>query len=1166
MLLMAGLAVASRAQTVNINCGGVAFTATDGTQWAADQNYSGGDLLYTGSAIANAAVQDLNLYRSGRAGLYTDFSYQIPVPDGAYTVTLGFAEIQYSAAGQRVFNVILNGNKVLSNFDILTHAARLTPFMQQFPVTVTNGAVQIAVNGVVNRGLVNAIRVAPASGGSGETSAPPPASPALSLGANALSFSGTAGGASPAAKSVAVTNSGSGTLSWSAGSNSNWLTVSPSTGSGAGTIAIQPNLSGLSAGTYNGTLTVSAAGASGSPATVAVTLTVAANPPPPISSLPSININCGGIAMTTSDGTQWSADVNFANGQVYYASSGIANTSAEDYHLYRSAREGLYTDFTYSIPVPNGAYNVALRFAETRYSTRGQRTFSVVMNGSTVLNTFDILANVPPNTPLLQQFPVTVTNGQIQLAFNGVVNKALVNAIQVTPAVAGTVIPPSLNLGGASLSFSGTEGGSMPTAQAVNVINAGGSTLNWTASSSANWLRVSPAYGTAPASISVQPDLSGLAAGSYSGTVTVDAAGAANAPKTVSVSLSVTAANPPVLTLSCSTVAFSSTAGGANPASQTVNISNTGGGTLNWTASSNQSPLKVSPAQGTNSGTLTVTVDLDGVPAGSYSGAITVNAGTAGTKTINVSATVSPATTSTNGTTGTPGGASTTAPPPTTSGNSWYVTTSGSSSGNGSMSSPWDIQTALSGPASVKPGDTIWIRGGRYGGGASSSVISSRLVGTATAPIIVRAWPGERATIDAWLHVGCCDGANNPAYGSYTWFWGLEFASYNTDRTSGTSGPPEWARMANHAATDAWGDGTKYINCIFHDTSGGVSVWVPKNAEVYGNIIYNVGGYGTDRGHGHHLYLQNNAPSVMNVSDNIAFNNFDEGVQAYGSSDAAVQNIHFYGNAIFNSGLLYGNLVDNFTIGGGATGPDGIILDSNYTYHTPSRNLGRNELGFLWTPTAGTAVLTNNYFVGGSEAIDIERWHNLTFQNNTMYTASGQQSWLIYTSDEHPASYNDANNRYYGVNQFWVFPNCGSWPCPSQQTVNFSQWQAMGLDQGSTLAPGAPTGIWTFVRPNQYEPGRANIVIYDWDLAPFVTVDLSKSGIKVGDQYQIRDAQNWYHGAVVSGTYDGSPVTIPMSGLTVAQPVGSVPYPPSHTAPQFGVFVLLSGTALPNTY
>ena len=740
--------------------------------------------------------------------------------------------------------------------------------------------------------------------------------------------------------------------------------------------------------------------------------------------------------------------------------------------------------------------------------------------------------------------------------------------INVSAVVSAASTPPALSVSSSSLAFTSTVGGANPAANTVSISNAGGGTLNWTASSSQAALLVSPAQGTNSGTLTVSVNLTGVPAGTYSGVITIN--GGAAGTKTVNVSATVSAAapppaTPPTLTLSSTTLAFSCTKGGVNPAAKTVDISNTGGGTLNWTASSNQSALKVSPAQGANSGTMTVSVDLSAAPAGAYSGIITVSAGAAGTKTIAVSAAVEaaapPAPGGANGT-----GGGTTAPPPTTSGNSWYVTTSGSSSGNGSMSSPWDIQTALSGPASVKPGDTIWIRGGRYGGGASSSVISSRLVGTATAPITVRAWPGERATIDAWLQVGCCDGANNPAYGSYTWFWGLEFASYNTDRSSGTSGPPEWARMANHAATDAWGDGTKYINCIFHDTSGGISIWDPNNAEAYGNVIYNIGGYGTDRGHGHHMYLQNNAPSVMNISENIAFNNFDEGVQAYGSSSAAVQNIHFYGNAIFNSGLLYGNLADNFTIGGGATGPDGIVLDSNFTYDTPSRNMGHNELGFLWTPTSGTATVTNNYFIGGEEAINIERWNNLTFQNNTMYVAGNQQSWLIYNSGQNPAAYSYGNNRYFGPGNFWVFPNCSNWPCPSQTSMTSTQWQAAGLDRTSTFNASAPTGIWQFVRPNRYEPGRANIVIYDWDLTSSVTVDLSNSGIKVGDQYQIRDAQNWYHGAVVSGTYTGSPVTIPMSGLTVAQPVGSVPYPPSHTAPQFGVFVLLSGTALTNTY
>jgi hypothetical protein len=374
--------------------------------------------------------------------------------------------------------------------------------------------------------------------------------------------------------------------------------------------------------------------------------------------------------------------------------------------------------------------------------------------------------------------------------------------------------------------------------------------------------------------------------------------------------------------------------------------------------------------------------------------------------------------------------------------------------------------------------------------------------------------------------------------------------------------------MFNHDGADTWGDGTKFINCIFHDTAGGISVWDTQNSEVNGNIIYNVGGYGTDRGHGHDLYLQNNAPSVLTVTDNIGFNNFDEGVQAYGSGSAYVQNITFAGNIIFNSGLLYGNLVDNFTIGGGGTtgGANNITLTNNYTYDTPGRNMGQNELGYLWDAAEGSATVTGNYFVGGLQAVDLERWSTLTFQNNTMYVAPGsQESWILLAPGQNPASYNDSNNTYYGNQQFWVFPNCTGWPC-GYQVGTTALWQGLGLDKSSTFNSNAPTGVWTFVRPNEYEAGRANIVVYNWDLGSSVTVDLSGAGINVGDSYQIRDAENWYGGAVAQGTYTGSPVTIPMSGLQVAQPVGSVPYPPSHTAPQFGAFVLLSGTALTNTY
>jgi len=146
-------------------------------------------------------------------------------------------------------------------------------------------------------------------------------------------------------------------------------------------------------------------------------------------------------------------------------------------------------------------------------------------------------------------------------------------------------------------------------------------------------------------------------------------------------------------------------------------------------------------------------------------------------------------------------------------------------------------------------------------------------------------------------------------------------------------------------------------------------------------------------------------------------------------------------------------------------------------------------------------------------------------------------------------------------------PSCDGWPCANATTYPYANWLLLtGLDAGSTYTPGPPTGVWTAVRPNAYEPGRANIVVFNWDLNPTVTVDLSASGIRVGDSYQIRDVENWYNGPVVSGVYTGSPVAIPMTGLTVVQPFGSVPYPVVHTAPQFGVFVLLSGQSLTFNY
>ncbi len=418
--------------------------------------------------------------------------------------------------------------------------------------------------------------------------------------------------------------------------------------------------------------------------------------------------------------------------------------------------------------------------------------------------------------------------------------------------------------------------------------------------------------------------------------------------------------------LSPALLRFSAIAG-SNPAPLSVALANPAA--TSWTATASASWLALSPASGSGPATITVTPQTAAMLPGVYTATVQASAGSA-TASIPVTLAISAL----------PG-------TPIVAGNQWFVSLSGTPGGDGSQNNPWDIATGLS-SKTVKPGDTVWLHAGRYGGGTAASILTSSLVGSPAAPIIVRAFPGERVIIDAWLQVGCCDQANNPANGSYTWFWGIEFAGYNTNRASTTDGT-----QSNHAGADAWGDGTKFINCVLHDTSGGISIWDAKNAEAYGNILYNIGGYGPkgDRGHGHDFYLQNTAPSVLAVSDNIGFNNFDEGLQAFGSTTAFVQNMTLAGNVIFNSGLLYGILVDNFTVGGGGAsgGADGIVVDGNYTYDTPSLNQGQNELGYLWDVAEGGAVVTNNYFIGGFQAVDLERWNTLAFQNNTMYAAPG---------------------------------------------------------------------------------------------------------------------------------------------------------------------------------
>jgi hypothetical protein len=101
--------------------------------------------------------------------------------------------------------------------------------------------------------------------------------PSILLNPASLSFSGTAGGASPLAKTMNLANPTGGTLTWSMTEPAPWLALNITSGTTTtetDQISASVGISGLSAGTYSTIISVTASGASNSPQQIPVSLTL----------------------------------------------------------------------------------------------------------------------------------------------------------------------------------------------------------------------------------------------------------------------------------------------------------------------------------------------------------------------------------------------------------------------------------------------------------------------------------------------------------------------------------------------------------------------------------------------------------------------------------------------------------------------------------------------------------------------------------------------------------------------------------------------------------------------------------------------------------------------------------------------------------------------------
>ncbi|SPF42711.1 exported hypothetical protein [Candidatus Sulfopaludibacter sp. SbA4] len=289
------------------------------------------------------------------------------------------------------------------------------------------------------------------------------------------------------------------------------------------------------------------------------------------------------------------------------------------------------------------------------------------------------------------------------------------------------------------------------------------------------------------------------------------------------------------------------------------------------------------------------------------------------------------------------------------------------------------------------------------------------------------------------------------------------------------------------------------IHDIIHDCgSDGVGFWSSDpNSTAYGNIIYYNGYNASDRGHGHGIYVQNAAPATKLIQDNVILNQFGWGIQAY-TEGGNIDNITLRGNMLSMNGCISTVGCNENIIVDGYVVAHNDVLDSNVAYYPAGGRPTNVDLGFY--SGVASAKITSNYIVGGAYSFNLRG--SATVTSNYITT---------------PVL--DFNTRSFPANTY---------SAPSLAVV---------------------------VRPDLYEPGRANVAVLNLakQAVKSVTVPVAALGYANGSWVMVATAEDYY-GAHRSFQVSGGAITLPLTGWTVAAPIGWKA--PASTLPAFGMFVL----------
>ena len=478
-----------------------------------------------------------------------------------------------------------------------------------------------------------------------------------------------------------------------------------------------------------------------------------------------------------------------------------------------------------------------------------------------------------------------------------------------------------------------------------------------------------------------------------------------------------------------------------------------------------------------------------------------------------------------------------------------YKMTPEMASGNGSLQSPWDLQTALNQkPEVVNGGDIIWLHKGVYNGRFLStlqSIISDK-------NIVISAIKDEKVILNG--NVASNKTSVLEVRGKQVTFKNMVITFLGDFSRQQTEPNFQKVDGLNHSS----GVGCKFINLMIHNNPGsGFGSWKrTADTEINGCLIFKNGYYSAKRGSGVGIYVQNSSEKTRLIKNNIIFNNYYKGIEVWSDNRKAneeyVKNITLDNNVIFNSALVTGIPKDNLII---ATNDNtsvnvakNIKVLNNIFYH--NTNYAKNEingemptltLGFNKNSPVENITVMGNVILGRNDGIRFLHTKNLIFKNNIVYSGF-IRFYNSFYNNYNSKTWDFSDNTYYTRKNKTI-------RIQSKEDFTVEEWQQKyQLDSKSNWKPISEFDLKNVlnITQNEFEKNNYRIVLFSKN-EDDVIVDFSDFKLNKGMGYTIRDVED-YSNSVKTGILDkDKKISFPMK-LNKGNPNKSLD--------NFGVFIV----------